>query len=199
MAKILNWLEAEKKITLSGLTLFSPLDLQRVLGVSEISVRFFLTRYVKKRAIVKLRNGLYALDSRLPSETETANALYRPSYISLAFALSYYHVIPETVYAVTSVTTRPTAIFQVFGKEFRYHRIKKTAFTGYTPEKMEGKTVLFADREKALVDYLYLASRNGWQGNERIDVSGLDKRKISCYARLFNHKKLDRLITEVYA
>ncbi len=199
MAKLLNWVAAERKLRDSGITLFSPVDLKRILEVSEISVRFFLTRYVKKGAIVKLRNGLYALNSRLPSEVEIANALYRPSYISLTFALAYYHIIPETVYTVTSVTTRPTSRFQTLGREFRYHRIKIPAFTGYSPEKIDGKTVLIADREKALVDYLYFVSRKTYEFNERLDVSGLDKKKILCYAGLFNNKALNKLIGEVYA
>ena len=199
MAKLLNWIEAEKKIRDSGLMLFSPVDLKRILGVSEISVRFFLTRHVKKGVVAKLRNNLYALNSQLPSEAEIANALYRPSYISLTFALSYYHIIPETVYSVTSVTTRSTAIFQSQGIEFRYHKIKVPAFTGYLPEKIEGKTVLISDREKALVDYLYFVSRKTYESNDRLDVSGLDKKKILLYAELFRNKSLDRLIEALYA
>jgi len=199
MAKLLNWIGAERKIRDSGAIIFSPVDLKRILGVTEISVRFFLTRYVKKGAIVKLRNNLYALNSRVPSEAEIANALYRPSYISLTFALAYYHIIPETVYAVTSVTTRPTALFQTLEKEFRYHRIKISAFTGYAPEKFDGKTVLIADKEKAMVDYLYFVSRKTYELNERIDISGLNKKKILRYAELFNNKGLDSLVEEIHA
>jgi len=198
MAKILNWIEAETKIRDSGLLLFSPADLKRILGVSEISVRFLLTRYVKKGAIVKLRNKLYGLSNRLPIELEIANALYKPSYISLTFALAYYHLIPEMVYAVTSVTTRSTARFQILEKEFRYHKIKMPAFTGYLPEKIEGRTVLIADREKALVDYLYFVVRKTYEFNERLDVSRLDNRKIFHYAELFNNKKLDCLIMTMF-
>ena len=183
----------------SGVTIFSPVDLKRIFGVSEISVRFFLTRHVKKGAIVKLRNNLYSLNSKIPSELEIANALYRPSYISLTFALAYYHIIPEAVYAITSVTTRPTACFQTLDKEFRYHKIKMPVFTGYAPEKIDGKTVLIADREKALVDYLYFVGRKTYELNERIDVSRLNKKKILRYTELFNNKGLNRLIKEIYA
>lgn len=199
MAKKLNWIEAEQKIRDSGAKIFSPVDLQRILDVSEISVRFFLTRYIKKGAVVKLRNGLYALKSNLPSEAETANALYRPSYISLTYALSYYHIIPETSYAVTSITTRPTARFENLNMEFRYHSVKKPAFTGYLPEKIEGGTVLIADREKALTDYLYFVTRKSYEFNDRIDTSRLDKAKIIHYAGLFDKKSIYRLIEAIYA
>ena len=40
-----------------------------------------------------------------------ANKIYSPSYISLETALSYYGLIPESVYALTSVSTRKTISF----------------------------------------------------------------------------------------
>jgi predicted transcriptional regulator of viral defense system len=198
MAKLLNWITVEQKIRESGLVLFSPLDLQRTLKTSEISVRFLLTRYTKKGAIVKLRRRLYALSNNLPSDFEIANILYRPSYVSLTFALSYYHIIPETTYTITSVTTRRTYEFEVLGKTFSYHRLKKEAFTGYVPEKTEGKTVLIAEKEKAFVDYLYFVERKILAANERIDISSLSKEKVAKYADLFQRKSLNRLIENFY-
>lgn len=199
MAKILNWFGTERTIRNSGLIIFSPLDLKRVLRVSEIAVRFFLTRYVKKGALVKLRSGFYALSDNMPSEFEIANALYRPSYISLTFALAYHHIIPETTYTVTSVTTRPTARFEVMDKEFRYHRIKRDVFTGYIPEKIHDKTIFIADREKALVDYFYFVSRKIYTINSRIDTSRLDKKKMRQYSELFHCNRLNHMIKEINA
>ncbi len=199
MAKYLNWLSAEKKIRESALVLFTPVDLRRILDVSTISIRFFLTRYTKKGAITKLRRGLYALSNNIPSEFEIANALLRPSYISLTFALAYYHIIPEITYAVTSVTTRPTYRFEVLGREFRYHRIKKPAFTGYMPEKISGKTIFIAEKEKALVDYLYFAGRKVYAANTRLDISSLNKGKVYRYAELFHSATLERMLKELYA
>ncbi len=194
MAKYLNWVTVEQAIRNSRVTLFTPLDLNRILRTSEISVRFFLTRYTKKKAVVKLRRGLYALADNLPSDFEIANALYQPSYISLTYTLAYYHIIPEMVYTITSVTTRPTYEFEVLGKTFRYHRIKKSVFTGYIPEKIEGKIILIADKEKAFVDYLYFVSRKIYSLNSRLDVSSLNKKKVIQYAELFKCKSLNRLI-----
>ncbi|MFA5645506.1 MAG: hypothetical protein WDA18_04020 [Candidatus Ratteibacteria bacterium] len=197
MAKLLNWINAEKKIRDCGITIFSPVDLKRIFGVSEVSVRFFLTRYVKKGAIVKLRNSLYTLNNNIPSEVEIANALYRPSYISLTYALAYYHIIPEMVYSITSVTTLPTARFNAINKEFRYHKIKASVFTGYSPVKIEGKTILFACKEKAFVDYLYFVLRKSYKLNERIDISGLDKKELTKYVKLFNNKGINELIERI--
>jgi hypothetical protein len=139
------------------------------------------------------------LSHDVPSDFEIANNLYKPSYISLVYALSYYHIIPEITYTITSVTPRRTYQFEVAGKIFRYHRIKKEAFTGYSPEKIGGKVVLIADKEKALVDYLYFAERNKISINERIDFSSLSKEKVINYGRLFQWKSLMRLIGDLYA
>ena len=194
MAKYLNWVTVEQAIRNSKVILFTPLDLKRISGTSEISVRFFLTRYTKKGTLVKLRRGLYALVNNLPSDFEIANILYQPSYISLTCTLAYYHIIPEIVYTITSVTTCPTYNFNVLGKTFRYHRIKKSVFTGYMPEKIEGKIILIADKEKAFVDYLYFVSRKIYSLNSRLDISSLNKKKVTQYAKLFNCKSLNRLI-----
>lgn len=70
----------------------------------------------------------------MPDEYLLANILYQPSYISLEFALSYYSLIPESVYLITSVTTKPTREFAVGKLFFSYQTIKKQAFVGYVPK-----------------------------------------------------------------
>jgi hypothetical protein len=61
MAKQLNWLQVDRAIRQRGLTLFSPQDLRHLLGASEMSVRFLLTRASKRRDVIKLRRELYTL------------------------------------------------------------------------------------------------------------------------------------------
>ena len=104
----MNWMKIEQALRRHGLRVFTPLELQRLVGVSGTAARFLVHRYAQRGALVKLRNGLYALADQPPSEMELANRLYAPSYISFEFALSYYNLIPETTYVVTSATSRPT-------------------------------------------------------------------------------------------
>ena len=113
MAKQLNWHLVENELRKKDVTVFSPQDLQHLLGASEIALRFLLTRAVKRGDVLKLRRGLYGLSAHTPSELEIANLLYRPSYISFTFALSYYHIIPETVYEL--IQTFPK------GSKFKVH------------------------------------------------------------------------------
>jgi hypothetical protein len=64
---------------------------------------------VKKKEIIRIRRSLYILgdfyDNYFSKEL-IANSLYGPSYISIDYALSYYGLILERVYEVTSITTK---------------------------------------------------------------------------------------------
>jgi hypothetical protein len=75
MAKQLNWLQVDRLIRQRGLTLFSPQDLRHLLGASEMSVRFLLTRATKRGDVLKLRRELYTLPDRPASDLEIANRL----------------------------------------------------------------------------------------------------------------------------
>ena len=86
-----------------------------------------------------------------------ANRIYTPSYISLHSALSFYGMIPEEVVQLTSVTTLKTAKFQNDFGTFHYQNVKTPLFFGYEIKTMQnGRGLLFATPEKALLDLLYL-------------------------------------------
>src|SRR5581483_9547970 len=118
------------------------------------------------------------------------------SYISFEYALAFYHILPEMVYAVTSATSKATRTFTVADKIFAYLTIKKKAFTGYVPAQREGRTVLIADPEKAVADYFYFVALGKKEINERLNLSALDKKKITEYAKLFQRPKLEQLLRE---
>ena len=197
MAKQLNWPRVERTLREKGLTLFTPQDLLHILDASEISLRFLLTRAVKRGDVLKLRRSLYGLASLPPAELEVANYLYRPSYISFTFALSYYHIIPETVYVITSATTRTTATFIAMGRQFVYHRIKLSAFTGYRAGRVDNRTVWIAEPEKALVDTLYFVALKKQGLPERIDAARLSMSKVRTFANLFNNADLEKIVEEL--
>ncbi len=190
MAKLVNWPGFEAKIRSRRLGTFTPLDVRRILGVSKTSVVFLLHRYTKRELIVRLKKGLYTLrETNLP-EPYIANKLYEPSYVSLEFALSYHGVIPETVYEITSVTSKPTRRFETVGKVFTYRRIKKEAFTGYLSEKQRGFTFHIAEPEKAWVDLNYLRILKNKTPLSRFNKERIDKKKVLRYAKLFKNNKL---------
>ena len=190
MAKQLNWLQIDRLVRQRGMTLFSPQDLRILLGASEISLRFLLTRATKRGDVLKLRRELYTLPDRPASDLEIANRLYAPSYVSFEYALAFHHLIPESVYEVTSATTRTSRHFEALGKSFTYRRIRLAAFTGYRPEQVGGHVILIAEPEKALVDSLYFASLGRLSLPERLNMSQLQSKQLAAWAALYQRPEL---------
>ena len=119
-----------------------------------------LTRWCRRRLLVKLRNQYYAFPEyrQMPDFSRyVANRIYSPSYISLHSALSFYGMIPEEVVQLTSVTTLKTARFENDFGTFHYQNVKTPFYFGFEIKTMQsGRGLLFATPEKALLDLLYL-------------------------------------------
>ena len=147
-----------KKLREKKINIFSPLEFKRVFNVSSYAVQWFIKTHTKKGLFVKLRSGLYILADYPPNHYLIANRLYEPSYISFDAALSFYGVIPETIYTVTSATTKTTREFKTGNIHFVYHKLKTRVFTGYKSIKYLDNTILMAEPEKALADYLYFVA-----------------------------------------
>ena len=122
-----------------------------------------LNEWQKKGYIVKLIKGHYVFSDLALSEHalfEIANRIYTPSYVSCEMALSYYGVIPESIYMVTSVATRKTCRFKTPVANFVYRTIRPRLFFGYALSLYEGKAFKIATLEKAILDYFYLQTHH---------------------------------------
>lgn len=190
----MKWIDFERQIKEKGIKLFSPLDVQRFLGRSKVAVRFLLYRLKKGGYIVSVKRGLYKLSNEQIPDLYIANKLYTPSYVSLEFALSYHGVIPETVYEITSVTTKATRRFETIGKVFSYRKIKRSAYTGYEIQKQKGLSFNIANADKAFVDLNYLRLVNGQKPISRFNKEKIDSTRAIKYALLFGNKKLSGII-----
>jgi predicted transcriptional regulator of viral defense system len=119
-----------------------------------------LTRWTKKGYLIRLRQGYFAFSEYKKKQDYLlyfANRIYRPSYISLHTALSFYGMIPEAVVQITSITSLKTASFANDAGEYSYKNIKENLMFGYELKPMENNRVIqFATPEKALLDLLYL-------------------------------------------
>ena len=189
MERKLKPIFVQQNLQEKGVGLFSPLEFQRIFSVSLRASQEFIKDHTSD-IFLKLKNGLYALRSDPPKEEVIANRLYAPSYSSFEYAMARYGLIPESVYAVTSATTRITREFIVNHKSFEYSRIKKQAYRGYKAQKAEGMTILIAEPEKALVDYLYFVDLKLKRLNERLNLRKVKKKAAIEYARLFERKSL---------
>ena len=198
MVKKLKLNLIRNKFKKEGFYIFSPFDLQKYFDVSKNTASLFLTRNVKKNNIIKLRRGLYIFFGEYVNEMLIANKVYQPSYISFEYALMFYNIIPETVYPITSATTKITREFIIENITYSYYRIKKQAFVGYKKEDFNGQSFLIAEPEKAFIDYLYFVDLGKKALYSRIDVSNLSKDKLVKYAKLFKRKSLLNLTNKIY-
>jgi predicted transcriptional regulator of viral defense system len=185
--------ELEQK--LANYKLFSPVDFKRVTGLSDAAAHKLIARYTHKGIFIKIRNGLYCFkNAPPPSRWLLANALYRPSYISFETALSYYGMIPETTYPVLSATPKITRSAAYGETQFIYRSIKQSAFSGYQPIMINNDTILIAEPEKALVDYLYFLYLKKTPSNDRLNSHKCNKQKIFGYVTTFKNPLFEKWI-----
>jgi len=173
-----------------GIRMFTPLEFRRVFPKSRDQIQYFLETQAQQGLFIRLKKGLYALKTDLPSDEEIANALYKPSYLSFEYAMAKYGIIPESPYNLTSATTNPTRVFSTDRQAFSYFTIKQDAYTGYYLDTTGGRKILIAEGEKALADYLYFVAIGQRSWNDRFNVSKLDKDKLMEYAKLFERDKV---------
>ncbi|PIR91298.1 hypothetical protein COX74_02085 [bacterium (Candidatus Gribaldobacteria) CG_4_10_14_0_2_um_filter_41_16] len=194
MVKLVNQTSFSATIKGKSIPIFSPIQVMALFGLSKTATDALLHRYTKRGFITRLKRGLYAFPDALPPDVFIANKLYEPSYVSLEFALSYHGVIPETVYEITSITTKATRRFEALGKNFSYRRIKRVGYTGYEIQKQQGLSFYIADAEKAFVDMDYLRLINRQKPISRFNKEKINPEKALRYAKLFGNAKLISII-----
>ena len=202
----MNYVELTLALRRYKMYLFALEDVKNLFPKEKVkTIKNNISRWLSKGYFVRLKRDLYefvqlGVESKIP-DLYVANRLYEPAYVSLETALSVYSVIPDIAAGVTSVTARPTRTFKDKYGAFFYRSCKKKAFTGYGLITYEGFKVCIADKEKALVDFLYYSSRlshsldfNEERLNKKI-LKNIDWKKAYHYAKLFNDRTL-KLVKE---
>lgn len=113
----------------------------------------------QKGILVRLKRGVYVVAPEISGKPLSlgliANHLYGPSYVSLHWALSWYGLIPESVFTVTSVTSRHTRMFDTPLGRYTYRGVSPAYFPiGIRSVEDNGIAYLMASAEKALCDML---------------------------------------------
>jgi len=164
-----------------------------------------LVRWTSHSLLIRLRQGYYTFPEYLSKADYSfyfANRIYRPSYVSLHSALSFYGMIPEAVTHITSITSLKTASFTNRAGIFTYRSVREDMMFGYLTRPIsDGHNVLFATPEKALTDLLYLYPfYNSVSEMEELRLDDyflheeLDRDLLLEYSSRINNKALDRRI-----
>ncbi len=163
-----------------------------------------LNEWQKKGYIKKVIRGYYIFSDLELKENvlfEIANRIYKPSYISLEIALAYYSFIPESVYMITSASSRKTYRFSTSIGMFAYRRIKPCLFFGYNLIEYDNRFFKIASPEKAILDYFYLnphiKSEDDFESlriNPELFWKHIDKDKLLSFLERFAQKRLAKTI-----
>ncbi len=175
------------------MSLFSLADFERLFNIENRETLYKkIQRLEKKKLIEKLIKGKYLFFLNTVNDFAIANYIYKPSYISLESALSFYGMMTGFPYKLFSLTTKKSRSFIINNKEYQYCQISPKFFWGY--EKKED--FLIADKEKTLLDYIYFYLK-GLRGDlewKELDLSGINKRRLLQYAKQFDNPRLLSII-----
>ena len=124
-----------------------------------------ISELLKSKALISIRRGLYItgpkMDLPSPELFLIANHLRGPSYVSLESALSYWNMIPERVYEISSVTIKTSKKYKNQVGRFSYKQLK-TPYYAYGIKNIKSspkQSMLIASPEKALCDKIVLTPK----------------------------------------
>jgi hypothetical protein len=174
-----------------------------------------ILRMVKNGELIRLKNGFYLINEktidgsskRIPFE-QIANLIYGPSYISLEWALSFYGMIPERVYTVTSMTLGKNKDYHTPIGDFSYYNLSSESYSIGVMQKQMLDFVgsfLIASPEKALADTVFKTCKNLNKDqlkdelleSKRIDrkcLQGLNKSLLEEIAKSYRAKHVSYLV-----
>ena len=116
-----------------------------------------IKRDVDKGVLIRLTRGIYETNSNI-EPCFLACVILSPSYLSFDWALSYYGLIPERVYAITSASLRirkNKTFINKFGR-YEYSDIPTSAYPeGLTYIENGEYIAKIACKEKCICDSLY--------------------------------------------
>lgn len=191
MKRTISAMETLQLLKGKEISLLTLLDFRRLLGLKNQQTAYKKIQRLEKQGVLKkIIRGKYLFTLLKPSDFALANFLALPSYLSLESALSFYGIISGFPYQITSISLGKPKTIRFESKEFSYSQIKNKFFFGF--EKKDD--FLIAEKEKALFDYCYLASK-GLRKIDRseLDLTGIDKKKLQQYFFAFLPREAENL------
>lgn len=193
----------EIRDNLKDFVVFSVSD---ILKIDQFFHKQRLSEWQRKGYIKKIAKGYYISADLEINESVLfiiANTIYQPSYISFEMALSYYGLIPESVYAITSVTSRRIYTLRSSLAQFNYRKIKPELMFGYQLVSYQNHNFKIAEVEKAILDYFYANSRIKTEGefselriNKETFQEKVNMEKFKQYLNQFNNKTLEKRVNQ---
>jgi hypothetical protein len=165
-----------------------------------------ILRMIKNDELIRLKNGLYLISEKIKHGNTTiipfeqlANFLYGPSYVSMEWALSFYGMIPEKVYTVTSMTLGRNKEYHTPIGDFSYFQLPARCYSvGVTQKETPGFLggFLIASPEKALSDMVFKTCKN--LDKDQLKEELIESKRIDPMCFLDLNKELLEEIAKCY-
>lgn len=124
-----------------------------------------ISELIKEEKLISIKKGLYTVGPKLdlmqPDSFLIANHLRGPSYISVESALSFWGLIPERTYEISSVTIKTSKKYDTPVGRFSYKQLSLPyyAFGIQRVEITPQQFTLMASPEKAICDKIILTAK----------------------------------------
>lgn len=144
-----------------------------------------ISEMLASNMLLPIKKGLYQPGPQLrlkgPHPFLIANVIYGPSYVSMDSAMSYWGIIPEKVFEISSVTTELAKQYDTPSGRYTYSKMNLPYYTyGIQRVKLSGRQfVLIASPEKALCDKIISTSGVLLRNERQTKAFLLDDLRIS--------------------
>jgi len=186
---------AIKKLHQKKVSLFDVSDAKKIFAIEKENTLYKLLQRLEKAGVIsRVIKGKYHFLFREINDFELANFLVNPSYISLESALSFYGILPQFPYTITSITPLKSKKIIYQEKEYEFSHLKTKYFLGF--EKKDN--FLIAVPEKALLDELYLMAKKLRKIHfEDLDLTQINKVRFKKMLQSYKFLPLQNLVKEL--
>lgn len=177
------------------ISFFDISDAKKIFGVKKDNTLYKLLQRLEGAGVInRIIKGKYHFSFKEIHDFELANFLVNPSYISLESALSFYGILPQFPYTITSVTPRKSRAIIYQEKEYQFSHLKRNYFFGFVKKE----NFLVASPEKALLDELYFMAKKLRKIHfEDLDLGQINKKRLKRMSQKYRFLPLRNLIKEL--
>jgi predicted transcriptional regulator of viral defense system len=188
-------LDAIKILHQKKVTFFDVVDARKIFGIEKNKTLYVLLQRLEKDGVVnRIVNGKYHFALKEYHEFELANFLINPSYISLESALSFYGILPQFPYTITSLTPLKTKKINYQDKEYEYSHLDTGYFWGF----LKKDKFLIASPEKAFLDELYFMAKKLRNIHlQDLNLKAIDRKKICDLSKRYKFIPLHNLLANL--
>jgi len=177
------------------ISLFSVTDARKIFKVKKENTLYKLLQRLEKSGLIKrIIKGKYLFTLQEVGDFDLANFLVNPSYVSLESALSFYGILSQFPYTITSVTPLKSQKIIYQGKEYEFAHLESKYFFGFVKKDK----FLIAIPEKALLDELYFMAKQLRKIHlDDLDLKLIDRKKFRYLSRKYKFLPLQNLIKKL--